>query len=94
MPGLRYTLQFPFTAQNNSYSTPTVEDVCGLSGVNSSTGNGCNLFQPGVMPGKAIPQFYQLEEGQARLQHRLEQLRAERRHRVDAGAARRVSSAR
>ena len=34
--GLRYSLQFPFTASNNSYTTPTVEDVCGRSGVNSA----------------------------------------------------------
>ena len=49
--GLRYTLQFPFTAQNNSYTTPTIEDVCGISGVDP-TGNGCNIFQPGSLPGK------------------------------------------
>ena len=62
--GLRYSLQFPFTASNNSYTTPTVEDVCGRSGVNSA-GDGCNLFQPGVMPGKANPQFFQLEKGKS-----------------------------
>ena len=61
--GLRYTLQFPFTAQNNSYTTPLIEDVCGVSGVDA-TGNGCNLFQPGVMPGKSTTaQYYQLEKG-------------------------------
>jgi hypothetical protein len=63
--GLRYTLQFPFTAQNNSYTTPLIEDVCGVSGVDS-TGNGCNLFQPGVMPGKTgTAQYYQLEKGKS-----------------------------
>jgi hypothetical protein len=60
--GLRYSLQFPFTASNNSYTAPTIEDLCGRSGVDS-TGNGCNLFQPGVMPGKANPQFFQLTKG-------------------------------
>ena len=61
--GLRYSLQFPFTAQNNSYTTPKVEDVCGVSGVDS-TGNGCNLFQPGVMPGQTgTAQYFQLEKG-------------------------------
>ncbi|HEX6973200.1 MAG TPA: TonB-dependent receptor [Vicinamibacterales bacterium] len=59
--GVRYTVQLPFTAQNNSYSTTTMEDLCGPSGVGS---NGfCNLFQPGVMPGKAVSQFYNLEKG-------------------------------
>ena len=60
--GLRYTLQLPFQARNNFYSTTTLEDLCGPSGVNAD-GDGCNLFQPGVMPGKAVSQFYQLEEG-------------------------------
>ena len=59
--GLRYTLQLPFTALNNSYSTTTMEDLCGPSGVGA---NGyCNLFQPGQMPGKARSEFYNLEKG-------------------------------
>jgi len=61
--GLRYSLQMPFTAANNSYSTTTMEDVCGRSGVNSSTGY-CNLFQPGNMPGKTRPEFYNLAKGE------------------------------
>ncbi len=60
--GLRYTLQLPFQATNNFYSSTTLADLCGPSGVNGE-GNGCNLFQPGVMPGKALSEFYQLEEG-------------------------------
>ena len=43
--GLRYELQRPFYALNNSYATATVEDVWGVSGVG-------NLFMPGVMTGK------------------------------------------
>ena len=59
--GVRYTVQLPFTAQNSSYSTTTMEDLCGPSGVGA---NGyCNLFQPGNMPGKAISEFYKLEKG-------------------------------
>ena len=61
--GLRYDVQLPFTASNNSYSTTTVEDVCGRSGVNAGTGY-CNLFQPGNMPGTTTPSFYQLKEGE------------------------------
>jgi hypothetical protein len=60
--GLRYTLQLPFTAQNNSYSTTTMEDVCGVSGVGAD--GYCNLFQPGNMPGKAVSQFYNLPKGE------------------------------
>ena len=59
--GVRYDVQFPFTAANASYSTPTIEDVCGRSGVNPGTGY-CNLFKPGVLPGKS-PQFFNLEKG-------------------------------
>ena len=61
--GLRYSLQMPFTAQNNSYSTTTMEDVCGPSGIDASTGF-CNLFRPGDMPGKATSQFYNLPKGE------------------------------
>ena len=60
--GLRYTLQLPFQATNNFYSTTTLADLCGPSGVNGN-GNGCNLFQPGVTPGKPVSEFYPLEEG-------------------------------
>jgi hypothetical protein len=61
--GVRYSLQFPFSARNNSYTTPTIEDVCGVSGV-AAGGNGCNLFQPGAMPGQSGPTlYYQLEKG-------------------------------
>ena len=59
--GLRYELQQPFTPENDSYSKTTLEDVCGISGLNA---NGtCNLFQPGVMPGR-IPQFVQFNKGE------------------------------
>ena len=47
--GLRYELQQPFTAKNNSYSFATMADVCGPSGIAPSSG--CNVFQQGVQPG-------------------------------------------
>ena len=59
--GVRYTVQLPFTAQNNSYSTTTMEDLCGPSGVGAD--GYCNLFQPGNLPGKAVSEFYNLESG-------------------------------
>ena len=50
--GLRYELQYPFYPLNSSYSTATLADLCGLSGVGSgdSIETKCNLFQPGTMP--------------------------------------------
>jgi hypothetical protein len=58
--GVRYELQFPFYPLNSSYTTGTMADLCGISGVG---GNGrCNLFQAGVMPGKR-PEFFQFSEG-------------------------------
>lgn len=58
--GLRYELQFPFTPGNDSYSTATIADLCGISGVNAQ--GGCNLFQPGVLSGKR-PEFVQFNQG-------------------------------
>jgi hypothetical protein len=58
--GLRYELQFPFTPLNNSYSTATIADLCGISGVGAD--GRCNLFQPGVTPGKR-PEFINFGEG-------------------------------
>ena len=43
---------------NDSYLTATVDDVCGVSGVNPE-GDGtraCNLFSPGHTPGAPAPQ--------------------------------------
>jgi Carboxypeptidase regulatory-like domain len=53
--GLRYVLQTPFYPKNNSYSTATLEDVWGVSGVD-------NLFRPGTLTGK-IPVFSPFSEG-------------------------------
>ena len=35
--GLRYELQLPFTALNNSYATATMADFCGVSGSRQSS---------------------------------------------------------
>jgi hypothetical protein len=55
--GLRYVLQLPLYPLNDSYSTATVEDVWGGSGVG-------NLFKPGGMTGQK-PQFIQYRKGEA-----------------------------
>jgi len=59
--GLRYEVQLPFYPLNNSYSTATMADICGISGVASN--GSCNLFQPGVLTGRA-PVFNQFSKGQ------------------------------
>jgi hypothetical protein len=59
--GLRYELQQPFTALNNSYSKASIADVCGVSGV--APNGACNLFQPGVRS-EATGVFNQLNEGE------------------------------
>jgi hypothetical protein len=58
--GLRYELQYPFYPLNSSYSTATLDDLCGISGRNATTV--CNLFQPGVMTGRH-PQFINFGTG-------------------------------
>jgi carboxypeptidase family protein/TonB-dependent receptor-like protein len=55
--GLRYEVQTPFYPRNNAYSTATLADVWGISGIG-------NLFSPGVMTG-AKPTFKAYPEGTA-----------------------------
>ena len=58
--GVRYELAQPFKSKNNSYSTATLADICGISGMDS---NGqCNLFKPNVLAGKA-PSLVNLAKG-------------------------------
>jgi hypothetical protein len=57
--GLRYDVQRPFFAQNNSYSTSTLADIFGVTGLGSDFRPGSvvnnlgNLFKPGTLQGKA-----------------------------------------
>jgi hypothetical protein len=64
--GLRWNVQTPFAARNNSYSTATVADLFGRTGTGANfvpgqlvTGLG-NMFKPGVFEGQ--PTTYQLLE--------------------------------
>jgi hypothetical protein len=67
--GLRYAMQMPFYARNNSYSTASVEDVWGTSGfkpgcdMSNPTSANCNLFQPGVQTGVSPPTYENLGAG-------------------------------
>ena len=58
--GLRYELQTPFVAHNNSYSTATLADLCGVSGIGAD--GGCNLFKPGTLTGQT-PQLVNYSKG-------------------------------
>jgi hypothetical protein len=58
--GLRYELQQPFVSKNNSYSTATLADICGISGIGAD--GQCNLFKPGTLTGRA-PVFVNYSEG-------------------------------
>jgi hypothetical protein len=53
--GLRWSVQMPFTALNNVYSTTTLNDLWGVSGVG-------NLFKPGTMTG-TTPKYTQFTSG-------------------------------
>jgi len=53
--GLRYVLQLPIYPLNDSYSTASIADIWGVSGVG-------NLFKPGVLTGQK-PQFNQFKAG-------------------------------
>ena len=64
--GLRYDAQLPFTPVTNTWSTTTVADLCGISGVgNGPGGRLCNMFQPGVQPAGAVtaPTYQRFEPG-------------------------------
>jgi hypothetical protein len=66
--GLRYGLQLPFFAYENSYSTATVDDVWGISGnvpgcePSDPRPETCNLFKQGHTPG-IIPTYQNLGGG-------------------------------
>lgn len=55
--GLRWDVQAPFRALNNSYATATIDNVWGVSGykpgcdLSNVTPEACNIFKPGQMPG-------------------------------------------
>ena len=52
--GLRWDVQLPFTPVTNTWSTTTLADLCGASGIGSGPGGrSCNLFTPGEMPAGA-----------------------------------------
>jgi hypothetical protein len=53
--GVRWQVQFPFTPLNNKFSTTTLADLFGVSGLG-------NLFKPGTLQGKET-EFVQYQRG-------------------------------
>ncbi len=66
--GLRYDVQRPFFAQNNSYSMATLADLFGVTGVGTDFRPGSvvdhlgNLFKPGTLEGQATT-YKMLQKG-------------------------------
>jgi hypothetical protein len=64
--GLRWDLQLPFTPVTQTFSTTTLADICGVSGIGSGPGGReCNLFKPGTVSGKAQPTYIPYNVGDA-----------------------------
>ena len=94
--GVRWEVQLPFTPLTNTWSNATMADFCGVSGEGDGVGGRqCNLFQPGsTCAANGVPPVRQVRSGQPRLQHGLQQLRAERRRRLAAERRRTACSGR
>jgi|RhiMethySRZTD1v2_1073278.scaffolds.fasta_scaffold20695_2 hypothetical protein len=66
--GVRYAVQMPFYAKNNSYSTSTPDGVFGVSGyvpgcdLSNATPETCNLFKAGTLPG-SVTTYQNFPEG-------------------------------
>jgi hypothetical protein len=62
--GLRWDVQLPFVPVTPTFSTTTMEDMCGISGLGAGPdGRQCNLFQPGTVTGKAVPTYIKYNPG-------------------------------
>jgi hypothetical protein len=57
--GVRWEVALPFKPQTNTFSTATLADLCGISGIGSGPdGRQCNLFKPGTLDGgNIVPQY-------------------------------------
>jgi hypothetical protein len=62
--GLRWDVQTPFSPINDTMSTTSLADACGVSGPgDGSLYNACRFFTPGATGGKANPEFVQFTSG-------------------------------
>lgn len=57
--GLRWEVALPYKPTSPTYSTATLADLCGVSGIGSGPeGRQCNLFKPGNLAGAGlVPQY-------------------------------------
>ncbi|HWI17827.1 MAG TPA: TonB-dependent receptor, partial [Vicinamibacterales bacterium] len=61
--GVRWDVQMPFSPSNDTMTTASLADVCGISGIGAGgLYESCNYFQPGASGGK-VPEFTQLTSG-------------------------------
>ena len=61
--GLRWDVQMPFAPSNDTMTTASLADMCGVSGIGSGgIYDACNFFAPGSSGGKS-PEFTQLTTG-------------------------------
>ena len=61
--GLRWDLQTPFSASNDTMSAVTFASICGVSGFgDGSLYNACRFFTPGATGG-VVPEYIQLTSG-------------------------------
>jgi hypothetical protein len=61
--GLRWDIQTPFSPSNDTMTTASLADICGISGVaNGGIYNACNFFDPTAGGGK-VPEFSQFTSG-------------------------------
>lgn len=59
--GLRWEVALPFKPTSQTYSTSTLADLCGVSGIGSGPeGRECNIFKPGTLAGGSITPRYTL----------------------------------
>jgi hypothetical protein len=62
--GVRWDVQLPFTAVNDTMSTVTMASICGMSGPGEGgTYSKCNFNALGTAPGAAVPEFIQYSRG-------------------------------
>jgi hypothetical protein len=61
--GVRWDVQMPFSPSNDTMTTASLADICGVSGIGSGgIYNACNFYQPGAGGGK-VPEFAQFSSG-------------------------------
>ena len=62
--GIRWDVQLPFVPVTKTFSTITIDDLCGISGVGAGPdGRACNMFDPTAKSGKAVPTYIPYEVG-------------------------------